>query len=267
MSPPSYSAASPAPLISDADMVIVYDSKEEEFEHWHRAELSTVVVGSPGGPRQAKFCPAVPRLAAGDAEEVPPLQQIPQEEVTVEEFARALAWARGPPMLEWCQNEAPCVLCTWRGEACVFDAPSVGSQRDTSICLPCCASHKKCSISFECQLGKARKTRMLEEVSMGQSVGQVGPPQGGWREGASSAADRGKQRASPPSGAGPSKRPWEYEAMADPPGFHVHSPTLDAALGRASSSLEPPPLITEVFLRKQVEVLTAALTAWEEELQ
>ncbi|KAG5337081.1 hypothetical protein C0989_010894 [Termitomyces sp. Mn162] len=39
------------------------------------------------------------------------------------------------------------------------------------------------------------------------------------------------------------------------------------ALGWASSSPEPPPSITEVFLCKQVEVLTAALTAREGKLQ
>ncbi|KAG5348722.1 hypothetical protein C0989_008648, partial [Termitomyces sp. Mn162] len=86
--------------------------------------------------------------------------------------------------------------------------------------------HEKCLISLEwqaaciaieqgwdedwvqSQLGEAQKTRMLGEVSAGRSVGQVEPPQGGWREEASSAADHGKQRASLPSGAGPSKRPW-----------------------------------------------------------
>ncbi|KAG5330947.1 hypothetical protein C0989_008472 [Termitomyces sp. Mn162] len=41
----------------------------------------------------------------------------------------------------------------------------------------------------------------------------------------------------------------------------------DVALGRASSSPEPLPLITEVFLHKQVEVLTVALMAQEGELQ
>ncbi|KAG5726630.1 hypothetical protein E4T56_gene5553 [Termitomyces sp. T112] len=147
MSPPSHSATPPAPLISDADMVIVYNSKGEEFERRRRAELSVVVVGSPGVPRWAKFCPMVPRLVAGDAEGVPLLQQIPQAEVTAEEFARALAWAWGPPTLEWCQNEAPCVLYAQWGEACVFDVPSMGSQHDTSVCLPCRANHKKCSIS------------------------------------------------------------------------------------------------------------------------
>ncbi|KAG5349378.1 hypothetical protein C0989_004273 [Termitomyces sp. Mn162] len=116
------------------------------------------------------------------------------------------------------------------------------------------------------QLGEAWRTRTSGEVSSGRSAGQVGPPRGGQREGASSAADHRKQRASPLSGAGPSKRPRGYKLMAGFPGFHVHSPTPDTALGWASSSLEPPPLITEVFLCKRVEVLTAALTAWEGEL-
>ncbi|KAG5732236.1 hypothetical protein E4T56_gene11475 [Termitomyces sp. T112] len=184
-----------------------------------------VGVGSPGGPRWAKFCPVVPQLAVGDAEGVPLLQQIPQVEVTAEEFARVLVWARGPPMLEWCQNEAPCVLCEQRGEACIFDAPSMGLRHDTSICLLYRMSHEKCSISLEwqaacvaveqgwdkdwvqSQLGKAQKTQMLGEVSVGWSAGQVRPLWGGRREGASSAADCGKQRASPPSGVGSSKRP------------------------------------------------------------
>ncbi|KNZ79577.1 hypothetical protein J132_09166 [Termitomyces sp. J132] len=85
-------------------------------------------------------------------------------------------------------------------------------------------SHKKCLISLEWQaacvaaeqgwdedwvwgqLGKARKTWVSGEGSMGRSVGKMGPPQGGWREGASLAADHGKWRAFPPSGVGPSKR-------------------------------------------------------------
>ncbi|KAG5728484.1 hypothetical protein E4T56_gene19561 [Termitomyces sp. T112] len=84
-------------------------------------------------------------------------------------------------------------------------------------------SHKKCSILLEWQaacvameqgwdedwvwgqLGEARKARVLGEGSTGQSAGKVGPLQGGQREGASSAADRGKQRASLLLGAGPSK--------------------------------------------------------------
>ncbi|KAG5348784.1 hypothetical protein C0989_008260, partial [Termitomyces sp. Mn162] len=145
--------------------------------------------------------------------------------------------------------------------------------------------HEKCSILLEwqaaciaveqgwdkdwvwSQLGEARKTQMSGEVSMGQSAGQVGPPWSGWREGAPLVADHGKRRASPPLGAGPSKRPWGYKPMAGLPGFHIHSPTPDAALGQASSSPEPPPSITEIFLRKWVEVLTVALSTWEGELQ
>ncbi|KAG5735369.1 hypothetical protein E4T56_gene12817 [Termitomyces sp. T112] len=37
MSSPSYSATTPTPLISDADVVIVYDSEGEEFERWCQA--------------------------------------------------------------------------------------------------------------------------------------------------------------------------------------------------------------------------------------
>ncbi|KAG5727350.1 hypothetical protein E4T56_gene12115 [Termitomyces sp. T112] len=172
------------------------------------------------------------QLAVEDVEGVPPLQQIPQAEVMAEEFARALVQAWGPPTLEWCQNEALCVLCVQQGEACVFDVPSVGSQHDTSICLPCHMSHEKCLILLkwqvvcvaaeqgwdkdwvQSQLGKARKAWVSGEGSAGQSAGQVGPLWGGWREGASSAADCGKRRASLPLGAGPSKRPWGHELMA-----------------------------------------------------
>ncbi|KAG5330776.1 hypothetical protein C0989_008569, partial [Termitomyces sp. Mn162] len=173
-----------------------------------------VVVGSLGVPRQAKFHPTVPRLVAGDAEGVPPLQRIPQVEVMAEEFARVLAQAWGPPTLEWCQNKALCVLCAWRGKACIFDALSVGSWHDTSVCLPYHANHKKCSISLEwqvaciaaeqgwgedwvqSQLGEAQRTQMSGEASLERSAGQMGPPRGGRREGASSVADHGKRRAS-----------------------------------------------------------------------
>ncbi|KAG5341545.1 hypothetical protein C0989_009618 [Termitomyces sp. Mn162] len=55
--------------------------------------------------------------------------------------------------------------------------------------------------------------------------------------------------------------------MAGPLGSHIYSLTLGMPLEWVSSSLEPPPLITEVFLCQQVEVLMAALTALEGELQ
>ncbi|KAG5730089.1 hypothetical protein E4T56_gene1852 [Termitomyces sp. T112] len=166
-----------------------------------------------------------------------------------------------------CQNEAPCVLCVQRGKACIFNAPSVGSWHDTSQAACIAAEQGWDEDWVQSQLGKAWRTRTSGEASLGRSAEQVGPPQGGQREGASSAADHEKRRASLLSGVGPSKRPRGYKLMAGFPGFHVHSPTPDMALGWASSSPEPPPSITEVFLCKQVEVLTAALTAREGELQ
>ncbi|KAG5732295.1 hypothetical protein E4T56_gene11359 [Termitomyces sp. T112] len=194
MSPPSDSAASPAPLISDVDVVIMYDSEGEEFEHRHQAgtiywsceQHQPVSLGW-----LTEFCRVVCG-GVGDVEGVPPLQQIPQVEVTAEEFARALVWAWGPPMLEWCQNEALCVFCAWRGKACIFDVPSPQKVLNPVRVL-----------------GEAQKTQMSGEVSVEQSAEQVGPLQGEWREGASSAADGGKQRASLPLGAGPSKRPQD----------------------------------------------------------
>ncbi|KAG5335182.1 hypothetical protein C0989_001987 [Termitomyces sp. Mn162] len=146
-------------------------------------------------------------------------------------------------MLEWCQNKALCALCAWWSEACVFDAPSMGLRCDTSVCLPCHVSYEKCLILLEwqavciaaeqgwdedwvrSQLGKVQKTWVSGEGSTEWSVGQVGPLRGGWREGASSAADHGKWRASSLSEAGLSKRPQGHELMAGPSGFHIYSPT------------------------------------------
>ncbi|KAG5723254.1 hypothetical protein E4T56_gene255 [Termitomyces sp. T112] len=160
-----------------------------------------------------------------------------------EEFARVLAWARGLLMLEWCQNKALCALCAWWSEACVFDAPSMGLRCDTSVCLPCHVSYEKCLILLEwqavciaaeqgwdedwvrSQLGKVQKTWVSGEGSTEWSVGQVGPLWSGWREGASSAADHEKWRASSLSEAGLSKRPQGHELMAGPSGFHIYSPT------------------------------------------
>ncbi|KAG5719417.1 hypothetical protein E4T56_gene13470 [Termitomyces sp. T112] len=115
-------------------------------------------------------------------------------------------------------------------------------------------------------LGEAQKTWVSGEGSAGWSVEQVEPPWGGQREGASSAADHGKQRASSPLEVGPSKRLQGHELMVGPLGFHIFSPTPGTLLGWASSSPEPPPLLMKVFLHKQVEVLMVVLMAWEGEL-
>ncbi|KNZ75783.1 hypothetical protein J132_01628 [Termitomyces sp. J132] len=86
-------------------------------------------------------------------------------------------------------------------------------------------------------------------------------------KGASSAVVRGKHRASPPSGAGPSKRPHGRESLAGPLESFLFSSTLGVPSERSSSPPTPIPSITEVFLRKQVEALTTSLAVQEDELQ
>ncbi|KAG5329348.1 hypothetical protein C0989_009632, partial [Termitomyces sp. Mn162] len=78
---------------------------------------------------------------------------------------------------------------------------------------------------------------------------------------------RGKRRASPPSGAGPSKRPHGRKLLAGPPESSLFSPVPGIPLERSSSPPAPIPLITEVFLRKQVEALTTSLAVREGELR
>ncbi|KAG5348540.1 hypothetical protein C0989_010055, partial [Termitomyces sp. Mn162] len=78
---------------------------------------------------------------------------------------------------------------------------------------------------------------------------------------------RGKRRASPPSGAGPSKRPRGRELSAGPPESSLFSPVPGVPSERSSSPPAPIPSITEVFLRKQVEALTTSLAVREGELR
>ncbi|KAG5734887.1 hypothetical protein E4T56_gene13771 [Termitomyces sp. T112] len=86
-------------------------------------------------------------------------------------------------------------------------------------------------------------------------------------KGASSAMVWGKRRASPPSGAGPSKRPRGRELSAGPPESSLFSPVLGVPSERSSSPPAPIPSITEVFLRKQVEALMTSLAVREGELR
>ncbi|KNZ73297.1 hypothetical protein J132_07838 [Termitomyces sp. J132] len=68
MSFPSIPVVSPAPLPSDLDKVVVYDSGGEEFEHqrhvsardWSQSSV-VVVVDFPGVPKRTKFCPTLPK--------------------------------------------------------------------------------------------------------------------------------------------------------------------------------------------------------------
>ncbi|KAG5729123.1 hypothetical protein E4T56_gene3206 [Termitomyces sp. T112] len=86
-------------------------------------------------------------------------------------------------------------------------------------------------------------------------------------KGASLAVVRGKCRASPPSGVGPSKRPHGRELLAGPPESSLFSPVPGVPLEWSSSPPALIPLITEVFLRKQVEALTTLLAVREGELR
>ncbi|KNZ73731.1 hypothetical protein J132_10216 [Termitomyces sp. J132] len=66
MSSPSIPVVSPAPLLSDLDKVVVYDSGGEEFERWRHTSARNqsqssvvVVVDFLGVPKQTKFCPTL----------------------------------------------------------------------------------------------------------------------------------------------------------------------------------------------------------------
>ncbi|KAG5348746.1 hypothetical protein C0989_008502, partial [Termitomyces sp. Mn162] len=106
-----------------------------------------------------------------------------------------------------------------------------------------------------------------KEGSMGQSAEKVGFSRGGRGKGASSAVICGKRRASPPSGAGPSKRPRGRESLAGPLESLLFSPTPGIPSEQSSSPPVPIPSITEVFLCKQVEALMTSLAVWEGELR
>ncbi|KAG5348723.1 hypothetical protein C0989_008647 [Termitomyces sp. Mn162] len=86
-------------------------------------------------------------------------------------------------------------------------------------------------------------------------------------KGASSAVIQGKHRASPPSGAGPSKRPHGCESLVGPLESSLFSPVPGVPLEWLLSPPAPIPSITEVFLHKQVEALTTSLAVQEGELQ
>ncbi|KAG5347627.1 hypothetical protein C0989_011706, partial [Termitomyces sp. Mn162] len=86
-------------------------------------------------------------------------------------------------------------------------------------------------------------------------------------KGASSAMVQGKRRASPPSEAGPSKRPRGRELLAGPPESSLFSPVPGVPSEQSSSPPTPIPSITEVFLRKQVEALMTSLAVREGELR
>ncbi|KAG5725351.1 hypothetical protein E4T56_gene6753 [Termitomyces sp. T112] len=86
-------------------------------------------------------------------------------------------------------------------------------------------------------------------------------------KGVSLAMVRGKCRASPPLGAGPSKRLRGRKLSAGPPESSLFSPVPGVPSEWLLSPPAPIPLITEVFLRKQVEALMTSLAVREGELR
>ncbi|KAG5348895.1 hypothetical protein C0989_007365, partial [Termitomyces sp. Mn162] len=237
---------------------------------------------APSMRSKSGICPGVVRL-------VPEGSRVVQAEVTPEQFAEAVGWARGPPTFEWCQAAAPCASCTRQEEQCEFEAPTSGVWQDTSVCLPCCSQHEKCSISLgwratcvtaeqgwdqdwvAAQLEEGRKGRVSGRGSragegewVSAPVMKVGPLWGGWREGAPSMQEKGKWRASPSPEAGPSKRARGEQAMGGPPGSAVYSPTSRAPV---EQSVDRSWSVAEAFLWCWVESLEWLLVAREEEVQ
>ncbi|KNZ78046.1 hypothetical protein J132_02337 [Termitomyces sp. J132] len=93
---------------------------------------------------------------------------------------------------------------------------------------------------------------------------KVGPPWGGWREGAPSTQKKGKWRASPSPEAGPSKQACGKQVMGGPPGSAVYSPTSGAPIEQSADRSWS---VAEAYLRCWVESLERLLVAREEEIQ
>ncbi|KNZ72194.1 hypothetical protein J132_04475 [Termitomyces sp. J132] len=93
---------------------------------------------------------------------------------------------------------------------------------------------------------------------------KVGPPRGGWREGAPSMQEKGKRRASPSPEAGPSKRVRGEQVMGGPPGSAVYFPTSRAPVEQSADRLW---LVAEAYLQRRVEGLERLLVTREEEIQ
>ncbi|KAG5332548.1 hypothetical protein C0989_006916 [Termitomyces sp. Mn162] len=92
---------------------------------------------------------------------------------------------------------------------------------------------------------------------------KIGPPQGGWREGAPTTRDKGKWKASPSLEVGPSKWAWEEPAMVGPLGPTVYSPTSGALV---EQSVGESWSIAKAFLWRRVEELERLLATCGEEV-
>ncbi|KAG5731235.1 hypothetical protein E4T56_gene14500 [Termitomyces sp. T112] len=167
---------------------------------------------APSMRSKSGICPGVVRL-------VPEGSRVVQAEVTLEQFAEAVGWARGPPTFEWCQAAAPCE----------FEAPTSGCSISLGWRAACVTAEQGWDQDWvAAQLEEGRKGRVLGRGSragegewVSAPVMKVGPPWGGRREGAPSMQEKGKWRASPSPEAGPSKRARGEQAMGGPPGSAV----------------------------------------------
>ncbi|KAG5727623.1 hypothetical protein E4T56_gene12314 [Termitomyces sp. T112] len=236
---------------------------------WSFAELSVAVAG-PSGPSsgadimqppagvapstcsKSVICPGVVRL-------VPESLRVVQAEVTPEQFAEAVGRARGPPTLKWCQAAALCASCTQRGEQCEFEKPASGIWWDIwrAACITVEQEWDQDWVAVQLEEGrKGRVSGRGSGAGGGERISvpamKVGPPRGGWREGAPPMQEKGKRRVSPLPEAGPSKWARGEQVMGGPPGSAVYSPTSGAPI---EQSADRSWLVAEAYLRRQVESL------------
>ncbi|KAG5724040.1 hypothetical protein E4T56_gene4505 [Termitomyces sp. T112] len=92
---------------------------------------------------------------------------------------------------------------------------------------------------------------------------KVGPPQGGWREGASVTCDKGKWRASLSPEVGPSKQAWGELAMVGPLDPMVYFLTSEALVEQSAEGLW---LVAKAFPWHQMEELERLLATCGEEV-
>ncbi|KAG5730596.1 hypothetical protein E4T56_gene17464 [Termitomyces sp. T112] len=164
-------------------------------------------------------------MAPGVVCPIPMGSRVVQADVMPEYFAEAAGQARGPPTLEWCQAVALCASCTQRGEQCEFEEPVPGVRRDTSN-RGGIANGLQCSWRRVGGVGsQGGVLGWRGGVGVGRPPMKIGPPWGGWREGAPTTHDKGKWKASPLPEVGPSKQAWGELALAGPPSPTVYSPT------------------------------------------
>ncbi|KAG5333792.1 hypothetical protein C0989_004818 [Termitomyces sp. Mn162] len=161
-------------------------------------------------------------LGVGIMQVVPEFQRVIQMEVMLEKFAEAIEQAQAPPTLEWYQAEALHVVCV---------AAEQGWEQ----------------VWVWEQLKEMQKGRVLE---VGAPTGKVGLLQAGCKERVPTMQNKTKWRVSPPSEAGPSKRPQVEATMAGYPEPHVYSSSLEALVGQSADIPKPVPPVAKQLLHQ-----------------